>query len=207
MTSTDAGIVRPRLSRHRPVIRIRARQAADVRLCVGLLAKVHRTSGYPTNWPDDPAGWLTPAGMVGAWVAASDELPVVGHVVLRQLPVDSAGQAVAEVSRLFVAPLARRQGFAQALLDQAKHWATANRHDLVLEVTDNLQAAQALYQRAGFRRSTTEQADWAAPAGHPVTLYKYSWSRSRPTARTRPTNQSRSGREGHAGGSGGRPPD
>jgi ribosomal protein S18 acetylase RimI-like enzyme len=179
MTSTDAGIVRPRLSRHRPVIRIRARQAADVRLCVGLLAKVHRTSGYPTNWPDDPAGWLTPAGMVGAWVAASDELPVVGHVVLRQLPVDSAGQAVAEVSRLFVAPSARRQGVAQALLDQAKHWATANRHDLVLEVTDNLQAAQALYQRAGFRRSTTEQADWTTPAGHPVTLYKYSWSRSR----------------------------
>jgi GNAT superfamily N-acetyltransferase len=159
MTSTDAGIVRPRLSRHRPVIRIRARQAADVRLCVGLLAEVHRTSGYPTNWPDDPAGWLTPAGMVGAWVAASDELPVVGHVVLRQLPVDSAGQAVAEVSRLFVAPSARRQGVAQALLDQAKHWATANRHDLVLEVTDNLQAAKP---------STSEPASAAQPRSKPT---------------------------------------
>jgi ribosomal protein S18 acetylase RimI-like enzyme len=147
-------------------------------LCVEILAQVHRTSGYPTNWPDDPAGWLTPPELVGAWVAVGDEVPVMGHVVLRQLPVDSAGQAVAEVSRLFVAPSARRQGVAQALLDQAMHWATANSQDLVLEVTDNLRAAQALYERANFRHSATKQADWTTPAGHPVTLYKYSWSRS-----------------------------
>jgi ribosomal protein S18 acetylase RimI-like enzyme len=146
-------------------------------LCVEILAQVHRTSGYPTNWPDDPAGWLTPPELVGAWVAVGDEVPVMGHVVLRQLPVDSAGQAVAEVSRLFVAPSARRQGVAQALLDQAMHWATANSQDLVLEVTDNLRAAQALYERANFRHSATKQADWTTPAGHPVTLYKYSWSR------------------------------
>jgi GNAT superfamily N-acetyltransferase len=192
---------------------MRARQAADVRLCVGVLAEVHRTSGYPTNWPGDPAGWLAPAGTVEAWVASSDEVALAGHVLLRQLPASPAGQAVAEVSRLFVAPAARRQGVAQALLDQTMHWAAANRHDLVLEVTDNLQSAQKLYEQSGFRHSATKQADWTTPAGHPVTIYKYSWSWSRstvstrPTARSRPTDQSRSGRGGHAGGSGGRPPD
>jgi GNAT superfamily N-acetyltransferase len=169
--------------------------------------QVYRTGGYPTNWPGDPAGWLTPPGTVAAWVAASDDAPVAGHVVLSQPPTSPSGQAVAEVSRLFVAPAARRQGVAQALLDQTMHWAATNEQDLVLEVTDNLQAAQKLYEQAGFRHSATKQADWTTPAGHPVTLYKYSWSRSRPTARTRPTDQSRRGREGHAGGSGGRPPD
>ena len=120
------------------MIRIRPRQPADLGLCAEILAQIYRTSGYPTNWPADPAGWLTPPGTVAAWVAASDDAPVVGHVVLRQLPTSPSGQAVAEVSRLFVAPAARRQGVAQALLDQAKHWATANHQDLVLEVTDNL---------------------------------------------------------------------
>jgi ribosomal protein S18 acetylase RimI-like enzyme len=158
------------------VIRIRPRQAADLGLCVEILAQVHQSSGYPMNWPADPAGWLTPPETVGAWVAAGDEVPVMGHVVLRQLPVDSAGQLVAEVSRLFVAPSARRQGVARALLDQAMHWAVTNRQDLVLEVTADLQAAQKLYERANFCHSATKQADWTTPAGHPVTLYKYSWS-------------------------------
>ena len=177
----------------------------------GSWREVYRTSGYPTNWPADPAGWLTPAGTVGAWVAASNEVTVAGHLLLRRLPANSAGQAIAEVSRLFVAPSARRQGVAQALLDQAMHWATANSHDLVLEVTDNLGAARALYEQAGFRRSGTQRADWTTPEGQPVILHRYTWNRptagSRPTARSRPTNPSRSGRQGHAGGSGGRPPD
>lgn len=172
-----------------------------------ILAEVHQISGYPTNWPGDPAGWLTPPETVAAWVAASDDAPVAGHLVLRQLPPGPSEQAVAEVSRLFVAPSARRQGVAQALLAQAMHWAEVNSHDFVLEVTDRLQAAQTLYERIGFVRSATKQADWTTPAGHPVTLYKYSWSRSRPTARSRPTGSGQSGRGSHAGGSGGRPPD
>ena len=89
----------------------------------------------------------------------------MGHLVLRQLPASPAEQAATEISRLFVAPAARRQGVAQALLNQAMHWAATNEHDLVLEVTDNLQAAQALYERAHFRRSATKQADWTTPNG------------------------------------------
>jgi GNAT superfamily N-acetyltransferase len=197
------------------VIRIRTRQAADLGLCVGVLAQVYRTGGYPTNWPGDPAGWLTPPGTVAAWVAASDDAPVAGHLVLRQPPTSPSGQAATEISRLFVAPAARRQGVAQALLDQAMHWAATNEQDLVLEVTDNLQAAQALYERAHFRRSATKQADWTTPNGHPVTLHRYTWSRPgalRAEAEAghgeKQVNEpSQSGREGHAGGSGGRPPD
>lgn len=44
------------------MIRIRGRVAGDVGLCVGVLAEVHRASGYPANWPGDLAGWITPAG-------------------------------------------------------------------------------------------------------------------------------------------------
>jgi ribosomal protein S18 acetylase RimI-like enzyme len=165
------------------VTRIRARQAADVELCVAVLAEVHQTSAYPTNWPADPAAWLTPAGTIDAWIASSDKVPVSGHVVLRQLPASPGAHAVAEISRLFVAPAARRQGVAQALLQQAMHWATANSHDLVLEVTNDLQAAQALYERVGFRHSATKQADWTTRDGHPVTLHHYTWSRGlRPEA-------------------------
>ena len=57
------------------------------------------------------------------------------------------------------------------------HWATANRHDLVLEVTNDLQPAHALYERAGFSRSATSQANWTTPTGDPVTLHHYTWSR------------------------------
>jgi ribosomal protein S18 acetylase RimI-like enzyme len=159
-----------------PVIRIREREAADLGWCVQALAEAHRTSGYPTNWPADPARWLTPPGIVRAWIAGTAELPVAGHVILRQLPASPAGQAAAEVSRLFVAPAARRQGVAQALLQQAMHWAEVNEQGLVLEVTDHLQAARALYERAGFRRVGTEQADWTAPGGQPVTLHQYRWT-------------------------------
>ena len=86
---------------------------------------------------------------------------------------------MAEVSRLFVAPAARRRGVAQALLQQAMHWAAANEQDLVLEVTDHLQAAWALYERAGFRRAGTKRADWTTADGQPVTLRQYRWSRPR----------------------------
>ncbi len=158
------------------MIRIRDREAGDVGLCVQVLAEVHQTSGYPTNWPADPAQWLTPPGIVRAWIASAHELPIAGHVVVRPVAESSARRPVAEVSRLFVAPAARRQGVAQALLGQAMHWAAANGQDLVLEVTDHLQAARALYERAGFRRLGTKPADWTAPGGLPVILHQYRWS-------------------------------
>src|SRR5579875_1359301 len=61
------------------VVRIRVREDGDLDRCVQALAAVHQTSGYPANWPADPAGWLTPGGMAGAWVATTAAEPVAGH--------------------------------------------------------------------------------------------------------------------------------
>jgi GNAT superfamily N-acetyltransferase len=135
---------------------------------------VFETSGYPTNWPNDPAGWLRPPGILRAWVAAAEKIPVAGHVILMQaLP----GERSAEVSRLFVAPAARRQGVASELLETVMRTAAANDLDLFLDVTDQLRDARALYQRVGFHLVSTTEADWTTPDGGPVTLHRYAWSR------------------------------
>jgi len=153
--------------------RIRNRDEADLSLCVEALRAVYQAGGYPVNWPADPAQWLRPSEILQAWVAATDDLPVAGHVILRQPP--GAGRS-AEVSRLFVVPAARRQGVASALLEAAMRAAAENDLDLFLDVTDDLQAARALYERAGFRLVSTAQADWTTPDGHSVTLHRYVWS-------------------------------
>jgi ribosomal protein S18 acetylase RimI-like enzyme len=160
-----------------PPIRIRDREGADLDLCVQGLETVYQTAGYPTNWPADPARWLTPPGTRCAWIAATSELPVAGHVILRQLPAGASGERAAEVSRLFVVPAAHRQGIGLALLQQAMAWAQANELDLVLEVTDHSRAARALYERAGFRLIHIGPADWTAPDGQPVTMHRFAWSR------------------------------
>jgi GNAT superfamily N-acetyltransferase len=159
-------------------ITIRAREAADLDACVQALADVHQGSGYPTNWPADPARWLTPPGLLQAWIATSAEVPVAGQVILCRGAAGPAGEGAAEVSRLFVVPAARRRGVAQALLRQAIDWAAASDLDLMLEVTDHLGAARALYERTGFRLVSTGQAAWTAPDGQPVTLHTYRRSRA-----------------------------
>ncbi len=164
------------------LIRIRDREAADIDQCVQALAAVHQTSGYPTNWPADPARWLTPSGIIRAWIATTGDLPVAGHLLLRQLPAGTPAGTPAEdaveVSRLFVVPAARRQGIALALLRKSIHWAGANDRDLVLDVTDHLRSARALYERTGFRLVNTALAEWTTPDGQPVTRHRYVWGRA-----------------------------
>jgi ribosomal protein S18 acetylase RimI-like enzyme len=152
----------------------RYRDESDVDGCVEALRAVYETSGYPTNWPADPAGWLRPLGIFRAWVAATEDIPVAGHVIL-QRPL--RGERSAEVSRLFVVPAARRRGVASVLLETLMGAATANDLNLFLDVTDHLEGARALYQRAGFRLISTRQADWTTPDGGPVTLHRYAWRR------------------------------
>ena len=154
---------------------IRNRDEADLSTCVEALRTVYQASGYPTNWPADPAQWLQPSRTLRAWVAATGDTPVAGHVILRQPPPPERS---AEVSRLFVVPAARRQGVASALLEAAMRSAAANDLDLFLDVTDHLRAARALYERADFRLISTAQADWTTPDGRPVTLHRYAWSHS-----------------------------
>jgi hypothetical protein len=66
--------------------RIRNRDESDVGRCVEALRAAYQTSGYPTNWPADPDRWLRPPRTLQAWVAVTDDIPVAGHVILRQPP-------------------------------------------------------------------------------------------------------------------------
>jgi GNAT superfamily N-acetyltransferase len=157
---------------------IRTRELADLDSCVAALASVHESGGYPTNWPADPARWLTPSGTILGWVAAC-EGSIVGHAVLRLPSFSTVSQSAVELSRLFVTPAARRKGIAAALMQATMRWAAAKDLDLELEVTDRLQAARALYERSGFRLINIKQADWTTPDGAPVTLHHYGWSRER----------------------------
>ena len=160
-----------------PVIRDRA--DADLGACVAALRSVYETSGYPTNWPADPPGWLRPTGILRAWVATTGDIPVAGHVILmRPLAGErSAAGGAAEVSRLFVVPAARGHGVGSALLETVMGAATEDDLDLFLDVTDHLRDARALYQRVGFRLMSTTEADWRTPDGGPVTLHRYAWTR------------------------------
>lgn len=146
-----------------------------MRGCVDVLARVHADGGYPTNWPADPARWLTPSGLIEAWVAGTGEIPVAGHAIISQVIGRAHCPPAAEIGRLFVDPAARRQGIAQALLQHAKEWAAVRDVDLVLWVTDHLTAARTLYEGAGFTLTETAVADWTAPDGSRVTVHRYYW--------------------------------
>lgn len=63
----------------RPVVRRRAPRDLDA--CVRMLGEVHRSDGYPVNWPPSPRAWLTGGALVSAWVAESDGR-LSGHVGL-----------------------------------------------------------------------------------------------------------------------------
>jgi hypothetical protein len=95
--------------------RLRPRDDRDLPACVEALAEVHEADGYPTNWPERPAGWLSGTSLVGAWVAELDGR-VAGHIALCRAEADDVApvlwsgregvpvEATGVVSRLFVAP-------------------------------------------------------------------------------------------------------
>ena len=150
----------------------RPRQPADLPACVASLRRVHEASGYPSRWPDDPAGWLTPRTMVAAWVAEYDG-EIAGHVALVRglnvecllratgLPVEALGGIV----RLYVDPGFQRLGLARALLGTAA--GAAADHDLkpVLDVVADSAPAVALYERAGWQLAGIQPATWTDPDG------------------------------------------
>lgn len=156
---------------------------------------MHRRDRYPLNWPADPYRWLSPDNTRHAWIAERGNI-VVGHVavhcpVTKTDPVAATGPGsatgpvtatgpggsatVAEVSRLFVAPAARRHNTATKLLHHARQWATEHQLDLTLEIVDEpgSAAAIALYERTGWRHTHTATADWTSPGGRPVRLRRY----------------------------------
>ncbi|MFC6066692.1 GNAT family N-acetyltransferase [Streptomyces ochraceiscleroticus] len=140
---------------------IRPRGARDLPACVRLLRAVHLHSGYPYTWPADPAGWLTPEGLTGAWVAEDADGRVAGHAAL----------CGGEMNRLFVAPEARGRGLGGRLLRHVTDEAAAGGLRPVLAVNATDTAAIALYERWGWRLVRIERQDWGGP--EPVTVRHY----------------------------------
>jgi GNAT superfamily N-acetyltransferase len=134
---------------------IRERGESDLDSCVGFLRDVHEIAGYPVNWPGDPQAWLTPPGMLGAWVITTDDGRVAGHVALTE---GDAGTALVE--RLFVDPKATGGGLGRRLLAHAVQLGADLGRHVGLEVADNCQAAIALYQRSGWRETGRTRIDW-----------------------------------------------
>ncbi len=159
---------------------IRPRAKEDLAGCVAVLRQVHEHSGYPSTWPADPGGWLTPAYLVAAWVAEEGGL-ITGHVALvrgvrYECLLQHTGRDPDElggISRLFVAPATRRRGLARSLLEAAT--ASAKEHGLqpVLDVVDDSRAAIAVYERSGWKLVGTQTATWTTPAGVSPTLRCY----------------------------------
>lgn len=133
---------------------LRTRTAADLDDCVQLLAEVHKSGGYPVNWPADPAAWLTSGNALGSWVLTLDG-EVVGH-----LSVTAGGPGEALVERLFVDPLRTRAGFGRRLLEHAVAFAGEHGRQLALDVVDNHRAAVSFHRNAGWRESRRTPIDW-----------------------------------------------
>ena len=169
---------------------IRIREAADLAACVAVLRRVHEVSGYPSRWPDDPGGWLTPRHLVAAWVAEHDGV-VVGHVALvrgvrLECLLRATGLTSSElggITRLYVDPEARRWGLARALLETAADAAVAQGLQPVLDVAADSRPAIALYERAGWQLAGTQLATWVNGDGITPTVRCY--VRPQPSARGR----------------------
>ena len=159
---------------------VRIREAADLAGCVAVLRRVHEVSGYPSRWPADPGGWITPRGLVAAWIAEHDGL-IAGQVALvRGVRLECLLQATGlfpggrgGMARLYVDPRARRRGLAQALLEAATDRAAAHGLQPVLEVVADSHPAIALYDRSGWQLAGTQHATWANPDGTTPVLRGY----------------------------------
>ena len=148
--------------------RIRARTAADLERCARVLARVHEADGYPHHWPPDPARWLVPRGLLGAWVAVA-EAPeaIAGHVVLCAATAEAsaavwsgatglAPERLAAVTRLFVAPESRGLGLGRRLFETACAEAAGRGLRPALDVVETNRSAIALYERLGWQRVASE---------------------------------------------------
>jgi GNAT superfamily N-acetyltransferase len=161
---------------------VRVRCVADLEECVRILEAVYRADGYPFRWPEDPAGWLSPRAMIGAWVA-TDGARVVGHVALRAVSAADGGASAwseatglpaerhASVARLFVSPDSRGAGLGRALLDTVRAESAARGLHPALSVLETDADAVRLYERNGWRRVLSESFS-ASPGGEAL-VHRY----------------------------------
>lgn len=163
---------------------VRRRTDEDLTGCVQALEAVHRSDDYPTWWPVDPAGWLSPSGCPAAWVAHDDVRgSILGHVCVVQGVDDPmvasltgvSTDRLAAVSRLFVSPAARGRGLGlgASLLAAVSSWTSAHDLTLMLDVVNNGAPAIRLYERMRWRLVDWRQTDWVTTQGErlPVRIY------------------------------------
>ncbi|WP_328331042.1 MULTISPECIES: GNAT family N-acetyltransferase [unclassified Streptomyces] len=134
---------------------VRLRRNSDLDACVRILADVHAGDRYPLHWPADPAAWITPDGLLGAWVAELDG-EVAGHAVLS--PGEKAGTC--EVNRLYVSPAARGHRIGELLMARLTGAARESGLRPLLDVVTTNTTAIALYERLGWTRTATVHAYW-----------------------------------------------
>ncbi|MGW5349524.1 GNAT family N-acetyltransferase [Streptomyces sp. NPDC004031] len=144
-----------------PGVLVRGRRDSDLAAAAEGLGVVHVTDGYPMEKVGDPVGWLSPPGMVGAWVAEL-EGRVVGHVAVTRggthevavrMWVEQSGADPGEVdvlARLFVVPEGRGHAAGAALVAAATADARARGMRLVLDVLSKDAAAIRLYRHLGW---------------------------------------------------------
>lgn len=144
-------------------IEIRPRSEDDIPALVEALEDVYSTDGYPIEGTAAAASFLTPAGLVEAWVAVRGGIAVgqiaVGagdHDAVRawvELP-GSGGHAESTVvaARFFVRKHARGCGLGRALIEKTCLWARQNGMRIVMNVLAKDQDAMRLYEKIGFRR-------------------------------------------------------
>jgi GNAT superfamily N-acetyltransferase len=159
----------------------------DLPACIALLRVVHGFDGYPTTWPADVTSWLTPGGILRAWVALRGAT-VVGHVAVGSVDqqaephlATAAGRPasqLAEVKRLFVRPADRGIGIADALLVAAARYAKSQALEPILEVTADRVPAIRYYERTGWRRIGTSVATWQRASGERPILHQYKLGRN-----------------------------
>ncbi|MEU3228144.1 GNAT family N-acetyltransferase [Streptomyces sp. NPDC006976] len=138
---------------------IRPLEDADVPEVAAALIEVHATDGYPVEGVEHPEAWITPPGVVKAWVAHRGG--VVGHVAIMKAEREGAvtlwqrqsGEAEARIgvlARLFVVRSARKHAVGERLMRAAMDYAEENGLRLVLDVMDKDESAIRLYERLGW---------------------------------------------------------
>ena len=194
---------------------IRLRTDEDLPACGDLLREVHELDGYPRYLQGDLMEFLDTPDLHGAWVSEADGA-VTGHIVLvprsSQAVMDIAAAALGlpetslgVVARLFVAPSARRNGTAVALMNAAVADAQARGLFPVLDVVSDAHAAIALYERLGWTRAGRAAVHF--DDGHSLDEYVYvapaddnlSHKRITGSASTKPDSVRSLGREGRSG--------
>jgi GNAT superfamily N-acetyltransferase len=144
-------------------VSIRERGDDDLPACERLARAVRLADGYPVFLPnEDFRRFVELRGCFAAWVAEIDG-EVVGQVALHPaglLPVvglirstlDLHPERLGAVSRLMVAPTARRRGVGKQLLEVAATEASRRGLVPILDVVRRHESAVALYENSGWTR-------------------------------------------------------